>query len=420
MAGFKPPPYPYDRLKPLAKAAEVHEGGAVNLSVGTPNDPPPQAVLEALADSDAGGVLRGYPTSVGSKPLREGISSWLGRRFGADVDADSIGVCVGTKEFVASLPHFLALRTPGRDTVLYPAVSYPTYAMGATLAGLRAVPVPVDSEFRLDLSAVAESDVERALLLWVNSPGNPAGAVEDLDAAAAWGRHRGIFVASDECYADFTWSGKPQSILGSAESARPAGASAAVSARPAGASPERSGSAGAGASSRPAGAGASPAPGASSHEGVLALHSLSKRSNLAGLRLGWYAGDEEVVYYLREVRKHAGMMVPGPMQRAGLVALEDEHHVDVQREVYRERMELMRGILAKVGIEVDMPGGGFYLWAPAPNGDSWVLAERLAHKGGALVSPGDFYGPDAGSHVRIALVQPVERIELVARRLGVK
>ena len=370
MAGFNPPPYPYDRLKPLAKAAEAHEGGAVNLSVGTPNDPPPQAVLDALADADAGGMLRGYPNSVGSPALRSGISAWLGRQFGADVSPDGVGVCVGTKEFVASLPHFLALRTPGRDTVLYPAVSYPTYAMGATLAGLRAVPVPVDSEFRLDLSAVAESDARRALMLWVNSPGNPAGAVEDLDAAAAWGRHRGILVTSDECYADFTWTGKPQTILGSGR------------------------------------------------EGVLALHSLSKRSNLAGLRLGWYAGDEEVVEYLREVRKHAGMMVPGPMQRAGLVALEDQRHVDVQRERYRERMELMRGILAKLGIQVDMPGGGFYLWAPAPDGNAWALAERLAHKGGALVSPGDFYGPAAATHVRIALVQPVDRLELVARRLG--
>jgi aspartate/methionine/tyrosine aminotransferase len=243
--------------------------------------------------------------------------------------------------------------------------------MGAILAGLRAVPVPVDGDWRLDLSAVADSDAERALALWVNTPGNPAGQLDDLEAAAAWGRHRGVPVFSDECYAEFTWDGPLRTILTSGRS------------------------------------------------GVVAVHSLSKRSNLAGLRLGFYAGDTELVDYLREVRKHVGLMVPGPVQLAGAAALADDVHVDEQRARYRDRLVRMQQILGKLGVEADLPGGGFYLWAPAPGGDAWAFTDRLADEGGALVSPGEFYGSAGAGYVRIAMVQPMERLDLVADRLGV-
>jgi aspartate/methionine/tyrosine aminotransferase len=218
---------------------------------------------------------------------------------------------------------------------------------------------------------VDESDAARALALWVNTPGNPAGQLDDLAAAAEWGRRRGVPVFSDECYAEFTWEGPPRTIL----------------------------------SSGPA--------------GVVAVHSLSKRSNLAGLRLGWYAGDRELVHYLSEVRKHVGMMVPGPVQLAGIAALGDQVHVGRQRDRYRSRLQRMREILSGLGIDAPMPGGGFYLWAPAPGGDAWGFAERLAADGGALVSPGDIYGAAGAGRVRIAMVQPDERVELVASRLGV-
>jgi aspartate/methionine/tyrosine aminotransferase len=282
---------------------------------------------------------------------------------------------VGTKEFVAGVPHWCHLRNPGRDTVLYPAVSYPTYEMGAQLAGLRAVPVPVDGSWRLDLSAVDEDDAARALILWVNTPGNPAGGLDDLVSAARWARARGILVFSDECYADYTWDGPPRTILGHG--------------------------------SGPQGLG-----------GVVAVHSLSKRSNLAGMRVGWYSGDPEVVGYLRELRKHAGFMVPGPVQQAAAAALGDASHVEVQRRRYHDRLVRARELLAGLGVDCDLPAGGFYLWAGAPGGDGWGWTTWLAERGGVLVSPGAFYGSGSAGFVRLAMVAPVERLDLVAERLG--
>jgi len=363
---FVPPPYPYDRLDRLAPLGAHHEGGVVDLSIGTPFDPPPPSVIAAFG---ASGAERGYPASIGSVSLREAISAWIDRRFSLDVPTSAIAACIGTKEFVGTLPQWMRLRNPDRDTVLYPAISYPTYAMGATLAGCRAVPIPVDSSGTLQLSAVDQSDIERALLLWVNSPSNPSGQLDDLDAAAMWGRAHGIPVFSDECYVEFTWDGPRRTILESGLS------------------------------------------------GVVAVHSLSKRSNLAGARVGFYAGDPDIVGYLSEVRKHVGMMVPGPAQAAGIAALADDEHVELQRKRYYERLTLMAEVLSGwAECEVPLPQGGFYLWAPV--GDAWAFVERLMSDGGALVSPGEFYGDDGAGFVRVAVVQPTERIKMVADRLA--
>ena len=373
--GFVPPPYPYDRLADIVAAATAHDGGAVDLSIGTPGDPPAPAVLDALASS---GTERGYPPSIGTEALRTAVAEWFDRRFGVGVDPSDVGAAIGTKELVAGLPHWLRLRDPSRDTVLYPEVSYPSYAMGATLAGCRAVPVPMDDRWRLDLSRVDPADAARALCLWANTPGNPAGGLDDLAAVAEWGRRHRVPVFSDECYVEFTWSGPP---------ARPG-----------------------------------QAPGAtvlsSGTEGVVAVHSLSKRSNLAGLRVGFYAGDPELVHYLQEVRKHAGFMVPGPAQAAAVVALGDQRDVDVQRERYRMRLARMAGILEGIGIAAPLPDGGFYLWVPAPDGDAWRLAQRLAAELGIVSSPGEFYGHAASGHVRLALVQPDAALDLLERRAG--
>ena len=369
--GFVPPPYPYDRLDAFARLGAAHEGGLVDLSIGTPCDPPPESVLAALGSSDS---ERGYPPSIGTPALRDAIRGWIDRRFGIDVPASDVAACIGTKEFVATTPQFLKLRTPSRDAVLYPAVAYPTYEMGAILAGCRPVPVrtvvAADGTTTLDLDSIDAADVERALMLWVNSPSNPTGALCDLDAAATWGRRHGIPVFSDECYVEFTWRGGPRTIL---ETGR---------------------------------------------DGVIAVHSLSKRSNLAGLRVGFYAGDSDIVGYLKEVRKHVGMLVPGPAQAAGVAALSDDEHVAVQRDRYRRRLGRMAQILSQwSGLQVPLPDGGFYLWFDA--GDGWAFAERLAREGGALVSPGDFYGLGGSHNVRVAVVQTDERIERVAERLGV-
>ncbi|MFP5376067.1 MAG: aminotransferase class I/II-fold pyridoxal phosphate-dependent enzyme, partial [Acidimicrobiia bacterium] len=365
--GFEPPVYPYERLAGAKEKADAHPGGSVDLSIGTPGDPAPPAVVAALASS---GAEAGYPLSVGSARYREAAAGWMARRLGVDVAPSAVYACVGTKELVSTVPHWLRLRSPERDTVLHPAVAYPSYAMGATLAGGRSVEVPVDDRWRLDLSAIDPADARRALLLWVNTPGNPAGQLDDLEAAAEWGRAHGVPVFSDECYAEFTWDGPPRTILSSGA------------------------------------------------DGVVAVHSLSKRSNAAGLRAGFYAGDPVLTRYLSEVRKHVGMLVPGPVQAAAAVALDDDAHVEAQRDRYRRRLAAFRSLLAALGVEAPLPGGGFYLWAPAPGGDAWGFTERLAAEGGCLVSPGDLYGAAGAGHVRVALVRPVERLRLVARRMG--
>jgi aspartate/methionine/tyrosine aminotransferase len=241
--------------------------------------------------------------------------------------------------------------------------------MGAILAGLRPLAVPMNAEGHMDFTSLSQDDIDRALMLWVNSPSNPTGGLDDLKYAADWGRKNNVPVFSDECYTEFTWATSSQSIL--------------------------------------------------QHglDGVIAVHSLSKRSNLAGLRVGFYAGDAEIVEYLKEVRKHAGFMVPGPAQAAGVAALDDDEHVTLQRDRYRSRLEYMATTLSKwSGIDIGMPDGGFYLWFDAE--DAWSFTERLAREGGALVSPGDFYGAGGSRNVRVAVVQPDAKLRLVAERLG--
>jgi len=358
--GFVPPPYPYDRLDEIIALANAHEGGAVDLSIGTPFDPTPPEVLAALS---AGDTARGYPASIGTSAFREAAAAWIQRRLGATVDpAGEVAAVVGSKEFVASTPQYLKLRDPSRDTVLYPAISYPSYEMGATLAGCRAVAYQ-------QLDDINEDDAARALCVWVNSPGNPTGELHDLGAAASWGRKHNVPVLSDECYAEFTWTGNPTTIL-------------------------REGT-----------------------EGVLAVHSLSKRDNFAGARIGFFAGDRELVHYLREVRKHAGLMPPGPVQAAAIVALGDDAHVDAQRERYLRRLTRLRGLSGELGYPCELPAGAFYLWIQAPGGDAWAAARDIATRVGIVVSPGDFYGSISGGWFRVAAVQPDERIEMAASRL---
>lgn len=361
--GFVPPPYPYERVGELTAIAEQLDGGAIDLSIGTPCDPPAPAVVAALAEA---GPARGYPPSIGTPALRRAAADWIGRRLGAVVDPDrEVAACVGSKEFVASTPQYLKLRTPEKDTVLYPAISYPTYEMGATLAGLRPVP------YR-KLSEITDADAERALCIWLNSPSNPTGELLDLAAAADWGRQRGVPVLSDECYAEFSFAAEPTTIL-------------------------RHGSA-----------------------GVLALHSLSKRDNFAGARIGFYAGDAELVQYLREVRKHAGLMPPGPVQAAAVVALADDEQVTRQRAAYQRRLRRLIEILAALGLPVDMPDGAFYLWFRAPDGDAWGCARMLAERAGIVAALGEFYGTESADHLRLAVVAPDDRLELAAARVGLR
>ena len=361
MTGFVPPAYPYDRLGEIIELAGRLDGGAIDLSIGTPCDDAPAQVVAALS---AGGSYRGYPPSIGTPALRKAVADWIKRRLGATVDPDTeVAATVGSKEFVGSVPQYLKLRDPSRDTVLYPEISYPTYAMGATLGGAR----PVSYARLEDISA---EDAERALCVWVNSPSNPTGELIDLAAAAAWGRSRGVPVLSDECYAEFTYDGEPSTIL--------TGGTA----------------------------------------GVLAIHSLSKRDNFAGARIGFYIGDPELVHYLSEVRKHVGLMPAGPVQSAAIIALGDDAHVTAQRERYLARMKRLIQILAACDLKAELPQGAFYLWVEVPDGDAWGAARMLAARAGIISSPGDFYGEHSDGFLRLAVVQPDDRLELAAARVG--
>jgi succinyldiaminopimelate transaminase len=371
--GFVPPPYPHDRLDALRRLADAVAGGVVDCSVGNPVDPIPEIALHAL--TRAAPTSTSYPPSIGTLELREAAAAWVERRFGVSLDpAAEVIATVGTKELVASLPHYLHLRDPSRDTVLYPAISYPTYAMGAELAGLRAVAVPLDDQWQLDLGRVSGEDAARALLLWTNDPGNPTSAVTDglrTDAQIGWARERGVIVAADECYAEFTGlPGPPGTAL------------------------------------------------ISGTDGVLACHSLSKRSNMAGLRVGFVAGDRDLIGYLGATRKHAGLIVPTPVQAAAAASLGDDEHVAAQRDRYEQRRKLMLDGLSGLGLMHDGGPALFYLWLRAAEStdDGWEVAARLA-EAGTLVAPGSLYGAAGADHVRLALTQPTERLELALERL---
>ncbi|MET0629108.1 MAG: succinyldiaminopimelate transaminase [Acidimicrobiia bacterium] len=375
--GFVPPPYPHDRLGELKARAAAAPGGLVDASVGTPIDPMPDVAVRALVDAATGAT--GYPATIGSAPYRAAAAAWIARRFACAVTPDEVVACIGTKELVASLPRALSLRDPSRDVVLYPAASYPTYAMGATLAGLRAVPVPVDDGWRIDLGRVAPADAERALVLWLNDPSNPTGATataDELRASVAWARERGIIVASDECYAEFTYDdhGAPTDPV----TALFAGT-----------------------------------------DGVLAVHSLSKRSNMAGLRAGFVAGDAELVTYLGEVRKHGGLMTPAPVQAAATAALGDDEHVHAQQARYARRRAMALPALEARGLVHDGGPSTFYLWLRTASGpsDGWAIAADLAETG-LLVAPGDIYGDAGATHARIALTLTDAQVALACERLA--
>ena len=356
------PDFPWDSLAAFREQAAAHPAGLVNLSVGTPVDPTPAIVRDALA---AAADASGYPATYGTPELRSAVVDWLARRFGiTGLDARGVLPTIGSKELVGWLPVLLGLGE--RDVVVHPALAYPSYDIGARLAGAQAV--AADS-----LTAVGPA---RVGLVWVNSPANPHGRVlpaEHLAKVVAWARERGAVVASDECYLEFGWDTRPVSVLDSAVNG-------------------------------------------GTLDGVLAVHSLSKRSNLAGYRAGLVVGDMDLVQRLLEIRKHAGMMVPAPVQAAMVAALGDDVHVDEQRARYAARRTTLRAAFEAAGFRIDHSEAGLYLWATRDE-PCWDTVGWLAERG-ILVAPGDFYGPAGVRHVRVALTATDERVHAAAGRLG--
>ena len=355
------PDFPWDTIADDIALAESHPDGACDLSVGTPVDPTPAIARQALADaSDA----HGYPAVWGTPELRQAVIGYMWSRWGTpDITERNVMPVIGTKELVAWLPILVGVQ-PG-DTVVIPEVAYPTYAVGAAMAGARVVTA----------SSPEEVAGESPVLIWTNSPSNPSGRVDSFEQVAAWvdyARAKGALLAADECYGEFGWSAEPVSVTDSRVNG-------------------------------------------GSLDGLLGAYSLSKRSNLAGYRAGFVVGDEQIVMGLVGIRKHLGMMVATPVQEAMRVLLGDQTHVDEQRRRYAARREILSSALVNSGFSIDHSEAGLYLWATrGENGraTSHWLAER-----GIIVAPGDFYGDAGADHVRIAVTATDERISAAAARL---
>jgi succinyldiaminopimelate transaminase len=358
------PDFPWDQLASYKARASEHPGGIVDLSVGSPVDPTPTVIRQALAEAtDA----HAYPAVAGTPELRRAIVEWYRRRHGVVLTDAQVLPTIGSKEFIAGLALWLGIG-PG-DTVVFPEAAYPTYELGAALVGATALASDDPAAWPLSTK-----------LVWLNSPGNPDGhvlSIEDLRVAVARARELGAVIVGDECYAELGWE-PPYDTAPTPSILDP---------RVVGSSPE----------------------------GVLSVYSLSKQSNLAGYRAGFVAGCDRVIAEALAVRKHTGMMPPMPVQHAMVVALGDDGHVRTQKALYRGRRDRLRAALESAGFRIDDSAAGLYLWATRDE-DAWTTVAALAESG-ILVAPGTFYGAAGGQHVRIALTSTDERIDAAVARL---
>ena len=353
--------FPWDTLADVTALARAHPDGIVDLSVGTPVDDVAPVIRHALA---AASSAPGYPTTAGTPALRASAVAALQRRYGiTGLADDAVLPVIGTKELIAWLPTLLGLGAD--DLVVVPELAYPTYEVGTRLAGTPFV--------RAD--SLTQLGPQSPALVFLNSPSNPTGkvlGVDHLRKVVGWARDRGVLVASDECYLGLGWDAAPLSVL-------------------------------------------HPSVCDGDHTGLLAIHSLSKTSSLAGYRAGFVAGDPAVVAELLAVRKHAGMMVPTPVQAAMVAALDDDDHEREQRERYERRRALLMPALQAAGLAVDHSEAGLYIWAtrgePCRDTLAWLA------QCGILVAPGEFYGPRGAQHVRVALTATDERIAAAVQRL---
>jgi succinyldiaminopimelate transaminase len=347
------PDFPWDALAPYGQKARSHPQGIIDLSQGTPVDPTPEFIQQAFRDASNS---PSYPVTAGTPELRAVIEKWAIERLGASGDFDVLPV-IGSKELVAWLPTFLE-----STTVLIPEIAYPTYHVGAVLAGADSVPVEIDA-----------NTWPRADLAWLNSPSNPTGRVHSVDEIKAcinWSRKNTSVLISDECYLEFDHTAHSVSVLSQT---------------------------------------------GGDNTNILAVHSLSKRSSMAGYRAAFVVGDSALISQIREIRKHGGMMVPLPVQKAMTVALGDDLHVAEQRARYNARKDAMRPALVEAGFTVEFSDSGLYLWCTR-NEDAWTSVAWLAERG-ILATPGSFYGQKGKNHIRIAMTASDAHIAAAAARL---
>ena len=300
-----------------------------------------------------------YPVTTGSADLRAALKEYCNRYLGAQGDFDVLPT-IGSKELVAQLPFLLQAKK-----ILIPEIAYPTYKVGGILAGADVIEVAIDPH------SWPTSGID---LAWINSPSNPTGrvhSVAEIDAVIEWSRKNKTIIASDECYLPFPDSRQGSSIL-----------------------------------SRAAG----------NNTNILAVHSLSKRSNMAGYRGAFIAGDSSLISRLLEIRKHMGMMVPLPIQKSVTAALSDDLHVQAQSDLYRQRRQVLRSALENSGFTIEHSEAGLYIWCTRKEED-WTTVSWFADKG-IIVTPGRFYGDKGSRHVRIALTASDKDIAEVASRIS--
>jgi succinyldiaminopimelate transaminase len=356
------PDFPWDALAPYGVVARAHSEGMVDLSVGSPVDSVSDVVQAALSEA---GDAHSYPQTQGSAEVRDAIVAWYHRRGVVDLDVPNVMPTIGSKELIALLPTLLGLG-PG-DVVVRPSLAYPTYAVGAAIVGATVL-----------VSDDPEEWPESTSLVWLNSPGNPDGRVHGLDflrRAVERARELGAVIANDECYTELNWAGAdPTPSILDPEVTR------------------------------------------GSRRLTLAVHSLSKRSNLAGYRAGFVAGCSDLVGELLAVRRHIGLIPPAPVQHAMVAALADDAHVVEQRARYAARRARLLAALEPAGFRVDESTAGLYLWATRGE-DCWTSVASLAEHG-ILVAPGSFYGEAGREHVRFALTATDDRIGAAVARLA--
>ena len=347
------PDFPWDALAPYGEKARAHPKGIIDLSQGTPVDPTPEFIQQALRDASNS---PSYPVTAGTPELRAAIKKWATERLGATGDFDVLPI-IGSKELVAWLPTYLESQT-----VLIPEIAYPTYHVGAVLAAAQSVPVAIDAK-----------SWPHADLAWLNSPSNPTGrvhSVEEVQACIQWSRANNSVLISDECYLEFDQNAHSVSVLSQT---------------------------------------------GGDNTNILAVHSLSKRSSMAGYRAAFMVGDSALIARIREIRKHGGMMVPLPVQKAMTVALADDAHVAEQRARYNARKDAMRPALVSAGFTIEFSDSGLYLWCTR-NEDAWASVAWLAERG-ILATPGSFYGEQGKNHIRIAMTASDAHIADAVQRL---
>jgi len=347
------PDFPWDALAPYGDKARSHPKGIIDLSQGTPVDPTPEFIQQVFRDASNS---PSYPVTAGTPELRAALKKWATERLGATGDFDVLPL-IGSKELVAWLPTFLESAK-----VLIPEIAYPTYHVGAILAGAESIPVAIDAK-----------GWPAADLAWLNSPSNPTGrvhSVNEIKDCIAWSRTNNSVLISDECYLEFDQSAHSYSVLSQT---------------------------------------------GGDNTNILAVHSLSKRSSMAGYRAAFMVGDPALITKIREIRKHGGMMVPLPVQKAMTVALSDDKHVAEQRARYNARKDALRPALEAAGFTIEFSNSGLYLWCTR-NEDAWTSVAWLAERG-VLATPGSFYGALGARHIRIAMTATDTQIADAAARI---